>query len=131
MQFGVPPWFFDKETNSICKKFVDLHEDLIYPYISALPLDGSPIIRPIWWAEPDGNTTVYQISDQFLVGDDILVAPVLDAGLTERQVYFPKGIWHDLSAGVNVEGPDTKHVQLNLHSIPYFVRAEYALKLNL
>ena len=131
MQFGVPPWSFDAETNVICKRFVDLHEELIYPYISKLPLDGSPIIRPIWLAEPDGNETVYEISDQFMVGDDFLVAPVLEPGVSEREVYFPKGRWHDLSAGVDVEGPATRRIKLTLDSIPYFLRSEYALRLNL
>ena len=68
MQFGVPPWFFDEDTNVICKRFVDLHEELIYPYIVNLQLDGSPIIRPVWWNEADlvnnYNAKIYEINDQ-------------------------------------------------------------------
>jgi alpha-glucosidase (family GH31 glycosyl hydrolase) len=90
MQFGIPPWYFDEETNSICKKFVDLHESKIFPYIYELPLDGQPIIRPVWWLEPENNL-IYQINDQFVVGDDILVAPVLDPEIKHRNIYFPRG----------------------------------------
>ena len=89
MQFGIPPWFFDDQTNLICKSFVDFHEQIIYPYISELPLDGQPIIRPLWWIEPENNL-IFDMNDQFLVGDHILVAPVLEPGLKSRKIYFPK-----------------------------------------
>lgn len=119
MQFGIPPWFFDNETNVICKNFVELHEKVVFPYISKLSLDGSPIIRPIWWLEPE-NDAVFRINDQFLVGDEILVAPVLDPGLTEREIYLPKGKWNYINDDCILKGPISKNFTLSLETIPYF-----------
>ena len=72
MQFGVVPWYFDDETNSIVKKYVNLRETVIFLSIYDLGLDGQPIIRPLWWSEPD-NTKTFNVTDQFLVGDRIMV----------------------------------------------------------
>ena len=130
MQFGVPPWFFDDETNTICKNHVEIHRKL-NAYIRELPLDGSPIIRPMWWLEPDAASKIFQINDQFLVGGDILVAPVLAPGLTEREVYIPKGQWvynKESGKGCTLEGPITKNFTLQLQTIPYFTRLEHHLK---
>ena len=93
MQFGVPPWFFDEETNNIVKKYAKIHEEQVYPYIKSLPLDGQPIIRPMWWTQPLNKIT-YSIADQFYVGDMILVAPVLSPFSPHykvRKIYIPPG----------------------------------------
>lgn len=130
MQFGVPPWYFDEETNKICKRFVDIHSEFVYPFISSLPLDGKPIIRPIWWLEPLNQIT-FNISDQFLVGDFILVAPVLEPAITNRFVYFPKGIWYDLENKQTIQGPANLSVSLKLETIPFYVEQSALLKFNL
>lgn len=59
MQFSIPPWYYDDKTqvpvNTICKKYVDLHENLIFPlmqkYGKIATETGEPIIRPIWWLD--------------------------------------------------------------------------------
>ena len=120
MQFGIPPWFFDDQTNLICKSFVDFHEQIIYPYISELPLDGQPIIRPLWWIEPENNL-IFDMNDQFLVGDHILVAPVLEPGLKSRKIYFPIGNWYDKLNDCYYQGPSTiADYSLKLETIPFF-----------
>ncbi|CAF0739483.1 unnamed protein product, partial [Brachionus calyciflorus] len=130
MQFGVPPWFFDEETNKICKIFVDLHTNFIFPYISNLPIDGQPIIRPMWWLEPL-NEIFFNISDQFLVGDDILVAPILDQGKTSRLIYFPGGNWYDLEKKEYIAGPVKLEINADLYHIPYYINEKGLSKFDL
>ena len=121
MQFGVPPWYFDDETNVICKRFVDLHVNYVFPYIYSLPLDGQPIVRPMWWLEPTNELT-FNMTDQFLVGDDILVAPVLDPGLMSRDIYIPGGEWTDAETGLSFNGPQMiRDYAVTLETIPYFI----------
>jgi alpha-glucosidase (family GH31 glycosyl hydrolase) len=119
MQFGVPPWYFDYETDRIAKKFVDIHIEQVAPYIYELPLDAQPIIRPIWWLEPTNNQT-FNISDQFMVGDDILVAPILDPNVTSRLVYLPIGQWYNIESKCVYNGPVYIKENVNIETIPYY-----------
>jgi alpha-glucosidase (family GH31 glycosyl hydrolase) len=119
MQFGVPPWFYDDETTTIAKAFVDIHVKYVFPYMIQLPLDGQPLVRPIWWLEPT-NSLVFNISDEFLVGNDILVAPVLDQGIQQRNVYFPVGNWTNIEDKCVYQGPLNTTVPVQLNTIPYY-----------
>lgn len=87
------PWAFDKETEEICRKYIKLRYKLI-PYIYDLfwkgERDGLPIMRPLLLQyEKDANT--YEINDEFLCGDSILVAPIVEQGKKNRMVYLPEG----------------------------------------
>jgi alpha-glucosidase (family GH31 glycosyl hydrolase) len=130
MQFGVPPWFFDDETDQIAQKFVQIHILTIAPYINNLPLDNLLIIRPIWWAEPSNELT-FNISDQFLVGDDILVAPILDPGLISRTVYLPPGDWYNPEDKTYQTGPGYITVDVTLGTIPYYYSKNMVEKLKI
>jgi alpha-glucosidase (family GH31 glycosyl hydrolase) len=55
----------------------------------------TPIARPMWWLDPDDEAT-YAINDQFALGDDIVVAPVVEKGARCRDVYLPTGYWRDM-----------------------------------
>lgn len=87
------PWAFDKETEDINRKYIKLRYKLI-PYLYDLmhkgELTGEPIIRPLLFNyQKDKNT--YEINDEFMVGDNILVAPVVEKGVRHRLVYLPEG----------------------------------------
>ncbi len=129
---GIVPWFFDEETVTLVKKYVDLRETVIFLSIYDLGLDGQPIIRPIWWAEPD-NLQIFNMTDQFLVGDRILVAPILDPGITQRNVYFPGyTTWYDPEEKCSYNGSTTYvNVKASLDRILYFYSEEFTLKLNI
>mgnify|MGYP001506840296 CR=1 FL=1 len=81
---------------------------------------GRPIIRPLWYAEPDNNVT-YDISDQYMLGDEFVVAPVLIQGQRERSVYLPAGTFVD-SIGQIFEGPNWFKLQAPLDTLLYFRR---------
>lgn len=123
MLFWVCPWEDDTFKVRIMKKFATLHKEYA-PTIIRLARErvqtGSPIIRPLWYLEPD-NPKTYEIDDQFILGADILVAPVVVKGQFERIVYFPAGIWID-QRGKEITGPGEFKIQAPLRELPYFKR---------
>jgi alpha-D-xyloside xylohydrolase len=52
---------------------------------------GLPVMRPLWFDFAEDGEETMAVSDQFLFGGDYMVAPVLEAGATARQVIFPGG----------------------------------------
>ena len=130
MQFGVPPWTFDYETESIAHRFVQIHVDYVAPYMNSLPLSNLPIIRPIWWVEPLNRDT-FNINDQFMVGDEILVAPILDPGVTSRSVYLPPGTWFNLDDQCYYEGPKTILQNVTLSTIPFYYTKQFLTRFNI
>ncbi|CAG5924444.1 unnamed protein product [Menidia menidia] len=124
MQFSIPPWSYDDEVVQIARKFTELHETLVAPRVLELAgevLDtGDPIVRPLWWIAND-DEAAYKIDSQFLIGDDLMVAPVLEAGKQERDIYLPAGRWKSYKGEHFDKGPmylTDYHVDLD--EIAYF-----------
>src|SRR5260370_38340710 len=65
---------------------------------------------------------VLNLSDEYLLGRDLLVAPILNEGATERIVYLPAGTWIDLWSDIVYTGPRTVNVSAPLETLPLFVR---------
>lgn len=86
---------------------------------------GEPIIKPVWWADNDDDTnTLFNVSDQFLVGDRIMVAPILTKDAYKRDIYLPKGAWK-ADDGTVLQGPQMlAGVNAPIDRIPYFIRAD-------
>ena len=82
---------------------------------------GVPALRPLFLEYPD-DEKVAGLDDEFLFGDDLLVAPVLYEGANEREVYLPQGEWFDYWTGRRFAGGQTIHLPVTLDSIPMFVR---------
>lgn len=107
MQFSIPPWLYDAEADAICRRYAVFHTE-IAPYIHSLAdqtlRDGSPIVRPLFWHAPDDQTALLT-DDQFLLGDLLLVAPVVQPDQRSRNVYLPAGRWRDRWNGATFDGP--------------------------
>ena len=83
------------ETTLLAKNMSTYRENVIVPLLHEATKDvakGYPIIRPLWWLQPTDFKT-YQIADQFLVGDTLMVAPILCHGDRKRDIYLPVGKW--------------------------------------
>lgn len=123
MSFTRRPWRYSEKTVNLTKGLLRLHAEHV-PTILELAKrrlsTGSPIVRPLWYLSPEDAKT-YTINDQFLLGDDILVAPVLTIGQRERTVYFPAGTWLD-QHGKSFTGPSEAKVSAPLEELPYFNR---------
>ena len=118
------PWNFGEEAESAYKLLVNLRLKL-KPTLIALGREaartGMPIMRPMILEFPDDARFVNEDS-QYMLGPDLLVAPVLEEGSTKRTVKFPKGTWiHPLDKRV-FKGPADIEVEIGLKSAPIFTR---------
>lgn len=107
MQFSYAPWNLDRESVEICLRYSRLHEqfgDYIYSLAHEAQQTGRPIARPLFFLDPSDEKT-YEIGDQFMLGDSVLVAPVVVKGARERDIYLPRGHWRDYHSGETYTGP--------------------------
>ena len=97
MQFSIPPWHYKEPlVTQICRDMVNLHESVVFPYLKLFAQKsvetGEPIIRPLWWAD-NSDVNTLTVDDQFMIGDSILVAPILVENTYARNIYLPVGKW--------------------------------------
>ncbi|MEO8574989.1 MAG: hypothetical protein ABI481_13580, partial [Pyrinomonadaceae bacterium] len=84
---------------------------------------GQPVMRPLWYEFPNDKLT-YLIGDQYMVGSDLLVAPVVKEGVRNREVYLPAGAaWIDWWTGERMEGGKQYRVEAPLDRLPLYARA--------
>ncbi|KAF6204010.1 hypothetical protein GE061_002349 [Apolygus lucorum] len=122
MQFSYHPWNFDKETIDITKRYIDLHYNYSSRMVNIFNTAEVPLISPVWWLDPD-NPVALRTTDQFLVGDEILVAPVVDKGTYSRSVFIPSGNWTDANNGQPIKGPlIIPEYPAPIEKLPYFIR---------
>jgi alpha-glucosidase len=97
----------------------------LLPYLYACFLEasetGAPVQRPLVF-DHQYDATVRDIDDQYLLGRDVLVAPVVGPGVTARQVYLPSGDWYDWHTGELVGGRRFEIVTTPLDRIPIYAR---------
>lgn len=100
------PWKFGEEVLGIYRKFVELRYRLIpyfYDLFHECESTGIPVLRPLILNYPD-DMEVLNMNDEFMVGDSILVSPVVNPGQTNKMVYLPKGKWYDYDTKEMHEG---------------------------
>ncbi|MCX4452633.1 glycosyl hydrolase [Streptomyces sp. NBC_01340] len=83
---------------------------------------GAPYVRPLWWAAPE-DRSLRDCEDAFMLGDCLLVAPVLDHGADRRAVQLPRGRWYDTVTEEVYEGPAQVLLDAPLSRIPVLARA--------
>lgn len=101
------PWAFGEPWESICREMLLLRMRLLpylYTAFEACHRTGAPVLRPLLFDHPDDPVT-YSADDQFLVGSDLLVAPITRPGVEHRHVYLPAGDWAHWWSGEIVSGP--------------------------
>jgi alpha-glucosidase len=89
------PWAFDSESTAINREIIERRYQLlpeIYSIFQTAHRTGLPIVKPLYLNFPY-DEQAYNISDEFLFGDNMLVAPVFDSGVVSRKVYLPNGKW--------------------------------------
>lgn len=125
------PWAFGEEVEAISRQYIELRYRLLpylYTAVWQAAATGSPIVRPLPFAYPEDRST-YSLDDQYLFGDSMLVAPALEAGVVNRQVYLPAGLWFDFWSGRQHAGEQTVEVDAPLDRLPLFVKAGSILPL--
>eukprot|EP01041_Mallomonas_annulata_P012292 gene12292-25853_t len=139
MQLSIPPWRYNSPTVQTATSLVfALRDDLMSLYRSAISdtrVAGLPLVRPLWWATTRPSPRTLWVEDQFLVGDSILMAPVLCSGCSSKTVQFPEGSWipcnavkqwpSQSTAAAAFSGPASITLKnLSIFDIPSFVRAD-------
>ncbi|MCK6549366.1 hypothetical protein L6R52_26220 [Myxococcota bacterium] len=127
-----PPWVYTPE-NGRSDHTLALYRDLarlhlrLFPYAWAhakrLAIDGRPLMRPFGLQFPELGV---HPNDQYMFGDDLLVAPVVAAGATKKTVVFPAGEWVDFFTGdqfVANSGGNSVEVDAPLEKLPLYLRA--------
>ena len=119
------PWAYGEPTLQRWKALAALHRRAV-PLMRRLWREarrtGIPITRPLWLAYP-GDRRARAQDQQWMLGPDVLVAPVVEEGARSRRVYLPRGCWHLRGRGERACGPRTVRVAAPLGQLPYFVRA--------
>lgn len=119
------PWTFGPEVEDICRRYIQLRYQLL-PYLYCLFAEarakGTPIMRPLAWHHPQDAVAV-ACGDQFLLGENVLVAPILQPGSVARSVYLPRGTWFNFWNGEAFDGGQHIVAHAALDTMPVFVRA--------
>ena len=118
------PWSYDAQTLSIYKRLVSLHlaaRLLILRLWRAADRTGMPITRPLWLVDP-GDPAVAHHDQEWLLGPDVLVAPVVVPGARNESVAFPPGCWQRADSHARYRGPGVVTVPAPLTELPYFLR---------
>ncbi len=116
------PWAFGQPYEDINRETIELRYRLlpyIYTTFAACAAEGWPIIRPLAMLE-DGFA---DCDDQYLHGDSLMLAPVVEQGAVSRTVRFPAGDWYDFRTGGRQAGGETVSVEAPLHTVPLYARA--------
>ena len=118
-------WSFGEEAYEICKTYLQMRENM-KPYITermeAAHLKGTPVIRPLFYDFPE-DKQAWETEDAYMFGPDVLVAPVLSAGMRTRSVYLPAGSsWKNYWTGEAAEGGQVLKADAPLSRLPLFTR---------
>ena len=125
MQFSVAPWrVLSPDNLAICRRMAALHAEMsgeILALAREAAKTGEPIVRSLEYQYP--HQGYVDVDDQFMLGPDILVAPVVQRDALRRRVVFPPGRWEN-EHGMMVDGPQVVDVEAPLEVLPWFRRVE-------
>jgi alpha-glucosidase len=117
-------WSFGPVMANLVREAVRLRYRLI-PYLYAAFVEasrtGAPVQRPLVYDHQD-DPLARDVDDEYLFGPDLLVAPVLAAGMTDRRVYLPAGTWVDWYDGTVLSGPGFVTAATPMDRIPLYAR---------
>lgn len=121
-------WSYGPEAMEIMKKFLKIRLEL-KPYLTELYREASetglPLMRAMMLEFPE-DEQCWHLTDQYMLGSRLLVAPVVHQNQTERSVYLPEGTWRDYFDGTLYQGSRTITVKTPIDRIPVFEKHQSA-----
>lgn len=124
MQFSAAPWrVLPEELHNDCKKLVALREkyiDLILNLTRDAAKTGEPVARYLEYVFPGQG--LEKVIDEFMIGDTVLVAPVVSQGADGREVILPEGKWKNELTGEEIAGGTKVFVKAGFDRVPVFTR---------
>jgi alpha-glucosidase (family GH31 glycosyl hydrolase) len=118
------PWLYGEKGMALMRKYFTLRTQLIpyiYSYAWVAHRDSLPLLRPLYLQQPELEEA-YKQPYEYFFGDDLLVAPVLEAS-GQRTVYLPPGQWVDFFKGKRYQGDSTFTARYAVDDMPVFARA--------
>lgn len=127
IQFSIAPWDAGEKTLSVTREALRIRQRLTKKMLALADeacVSLEPICRPMWWLDPEDKNT-YAIDDQFAIGDDVVVAPVVSEGKNSRDIYLPCGQWVEIGdpRRSRIEGGQwLRNFSAPLEKLPVFER---------
>lgn len=123
-------WSYGAEAEKIMVRYIGIRERM-KPYIEETMkeahIKGTPVIKPLFYDFPD-DQNVWKEEEEYLFGHDLLVSPVTDAGMTNKNVYLPVGAeWTEVYTGKVYEGGQRVTAEAPIEEIPLFVKNNAAV----
>lgn len=124
IQFSVPPWEYSADCIQLCKKYADLHAELAPQHIAQAE-NRQPLVRPLWWLDSTDEIAL-TCADEYLIGEMILVAPIIEAGAIERDIYLPHGTWRSYwdASEIYKGGQILENYPAPLETLPMFIKSD-------
>jgi alpha-glucosidase len=126
------PWRWQPSLVDAVRPVLELRYRLL-PYMYTLAWEasqtGAPLARPLWWDSPS-DRRLWHVDDAFLLGRDLLVAPVVQQGARRRSVELPDGTWQELGTERRYAGGGTVEIEAPIEKIPVLVRCGAILPLD-
>jgi alpha-glucosidase len=119
------PWEFSKDILEITRSYICLRYRFItyiYNLMRESSESGAPVVRPLFYHYQD-DPDLFHINDQFLLGEKVMVCPVLRPGIRQRMIYLPEGLWYDYWSGEKISGGRYITREAPLDTLPLYVRA--------
>ena len=125
------PWQFGERYEAIMKKYIKMRYEWLpqlYSLFHQASKQGIPVFRPLLMEYPNDEKT-YNLNDQFMIGDNVIVAPILTPSTTDRAVYLPIGEWVEFSSGKIYQGEKVHLIHAELEEMPIFIKRGSAIML--
>ena len=127
---GKEPWKYNKITQSVMEEFLRLRHKMV-PYLYTMnryaSRDGQPLVRPMYWLEPEREET-YDVPNEYYFGTELIAVPITDPAdpctcMGCAKAWLPKGTWFDFFTGRRYEGGRLLSVWRSVEEMPVFARA--------
>ncbi|API93394.1 alpha-glucosidase [Virgibacillus pantothenticus] len=118
------PWQFGENHEAMIRKYIKMRYEWmpqLYTLFYQASKQGLPVMRPLLMEYPADEKT-YNLNDQFMIGDNVMVAPILAPAVTDRAVYFPEGDWVDFFTEEEYHGGTVHLVHAELDQLPVFIK---------
>lgn len=119
-------WSYGEEVYEICRKYMNIRERM-RGYTRSLMREahekGTPVMRTLFYEFPE-DPAAWEIEDEYMYGDRLLIAPVLEAGAVRRKIYLPgtDTVWESAESGNEYKGGVWIEEEVELSTMPVFVR---------
>lgn len=119
------PWAFGPDAEKIVKQYIELRYAFlpyIYTEFQKTAETGLPLVRPLYM-EFNGERDLIQVNDEFMLGENILVAPIVREGQVKRLVRLPKGTWFNYWTKEKIEGGGYIIADAPMDTMPIYIKA--------